>query len=84
MATVKADWAYAKAEQHMRGYMNLKTERELFAHLATLLRAERRRAVRVCKLLAFFVASSTQYSREDRSYMTGCNDCAEAIQKEKK
>ena len=73
----KPDWAERKARQWV-------PEPWIRVLLAKLLRAERRRAVRVCKLLAFFVASSTQYSREDRSYMTGCNDCAEAIQKEKK
>ena len=79
----KPDWAEQLIKKHL--YIGcVGDEDAIERNAAKLLRAERRRAVRVCKLLAFFVASSTQYSREDRSYMTGCNDCAEAIQKEKK
>ena len=72
----KPDWAYAKAEQHMRGYMNLKTEQELFAHLAKLLRTERALAVRACRREKVSGETGTE---GDRAYNHACDDCAAAI-----
>ena len=71
------DWAYKKAESYMRGYMNLKTEAELFDHLGAMLCAERRRSVRVCKKLK---ATVRKQEREcNRCYREACDDCAAAI-----
>ena len=81
----KPNWAYAKAAQHMRGYMNLKTEQELFAHLAKLLRAERARAVRVCRKLAKHCNDkmTEDDSPEGQAVWSdkkdACLDCAAAI-----
>ena len=70
----KQDWAERKARRVMLDEWQV-------ARCAEFLRAERARAVRVCRKQAkLHVATSTDFSRRPiTSYLDACDDCAAAI-----
>ena len=75
----QVDWAEKKALKYLRDVLSVCYEHDDYdaKRLAKLLRAERARAVRVCKRISSEVNAGADERLE--SYKLACDDCAAAI-----
>ena len=75
------DWAQKKVDAMMERWTHGKQEEGWSKPLARLLRAERRRAVRVCKRKdsTAVLDKRLRNSMEVAAYVAACDDCAQAI-----
>ena len=78
MKQTKPDWAERKVAAMFKRWTNGKQEEGWSKPLVRLLKAERQRAVRVCRRVA-----KASYSKLEGDYFVGydeaCDDCARAI-----